>query len=99
MSRQFMRRLRRIRESLQLVKRALLNRPATDKVDKNGLDHIAAYVTRLVRSSSDGCMLFIAAQSGKKTTGFAVIREAGQLDVRETINLVPSARKVTQPSG
>jgi hypothetical protein len=67
-----------------------------DRVEQDGLSHVAGYVARLAKPSSPGSLLYITAQQGKAVM---LMREAYQFYIQVSVNLVSSGRKVEQPSG
>jgi hypothetical protein len=68
-----------------------VNIPRPDIVDSFGLNHIAAYVDRLVNFASPRCSLIIASPEGGKAC--LIMRDADSLKVMEMIPAEPSSHE------
>ena len=84
-----------VKKCLRIRKWIKQNQPLLSRVEQAGLSHVAGYMARLVKPSSPGGFLMIGPQKG---TGVSVLHEAYQLYIQVSVYLVPSVRKVKQPS-
>lgn len=73
----------------QIGKGKWVHIPTPDKIDTNGLSHIATYVDRILTSASTLCSLIIASPDGSKAC--LIMRDAGQLTIKASIHLGSSS--------